>query len=102
MPVESNKPTLKTPGTKRLKQKHDVLLSISGFKFNLRRYILAMFRVLVEERNSHLIVLIAYRIAQLALGFYSFYYPMALFAPVLDYVLLFEAGAHTRPLFSST
>ena len=52
--------------------------------------ILAMFRVLVQERNSHLIVLIAYRIAQLALGFYSFYYPMALFAPMLDYVVLFE------------
>jgi len=103
--VEPIKPTSKAPGIKRLTLRDDALLSISAFRFNSRCYILAMFRVLVTERNSHLIVLIAYRIAQLALGFYSFYYPMALFAPVLDYVLLFEgwtAGAYTRPRFSST
>jgi hypothetical protein len=29
---------LKTPGAKRLKLKHDVPLSISGFEFELRRY----------------------------------------------------------------
>jgi len=33
------KPTLKSPGTERLKLKCDMLLSTSAFKFNLRRYI---------------------------------------------------------------
>ena len=32
------KPTLKAPGTKRLKLKYDELLSTFAFKFNLRRY----------------------------------------------------------------
>jgi hypothetical protein len=30
--------TLKPPGTKYLKVKYDILLSISAYKFNLRRY----------------------------------------------------------------
>jgi len=34
------RPTLKAPGTKRLKLKYDVPLSHFAFKFNLRRYIL--------------------------------------------------------------
>jgi hypothetical protein len=32
------KPTLKAPGTKRLKLKHDEPLSNVAFNFNLRRY----------------------------------------------------------------
>ena len=36
--VDPIKPTLKPPGTKRLKLKCDVLLSTFAFKFNLRRY----------------------------------------------------------------
>jgi hypothetical protein len=32
------KPTLKPPGTKRLKLECDMLLSSSAFEFNLRRY----------------------------------------------------------------
>jgi hypothetical protein len=32
------KPMLKAPGTKHLKLKCDILLSISAFKFDLRRY----------------------------------------------------------------
>jgi hypothetical protein len=32
------KPVLKAPGTERLKQKYDELLSKFAFKFNLRRY----------------------------------------------------------------
>jgi len=32
------KPTLKAPGTQRLKLEFDDLLSTSAFKFNLRRY----------------------------------------------------------------
>jgi len=31
-------PKLKPPGTMRLKLQFDILLSTSGFKFNLRRY----------------------------------------------------------------
>jgi hypothetical protein len=36
--VDPIKPTLRAPGTKRLKLNCDVLLSTSAFKFNLRRY----------------------------------------------------------------
>ena len=32
------KPKFKAPGTKRLKQKYDVLLSSFAFNFNVRRY----------------------------------------------------------------
>ena len=38
MQVDPIKPTLKAPGTKRLKLKYDGLLSSFAFKFNLRRY----------------------------------------------------------------
>ena len=37
--VNLMKPTLKPPGTKRLKPKYDEPLSNFAFKFNLRRYI---------------------------------------------------------------
>ena len=40
--VDPIKPTLKAPGTKRLKLKHDKVLSSFAFKFNLRRYNPAM------------------------------------------------------------
>jgi hypothetical protein len=36
--VDTLKPTLKAPGTKRLKLDFDELLSSFAFKFNLRRY----------------------------------------------------------------
>jgi hypothetical protein len=36
--VDTIKPKLKPPGTKRLKPKCDILLSTSAFKFSLRRY----------------------------------------------------------------
>ena len=36
--VDPIKPTLKPPGTNRLKLKCDILLSNFAFKFNLRRY----------------------------------------------------------------
>jgi hypothetical protein len=38
--ADPNKPTLKAPGTRRLKLEFDELLSSFGFKFNLRRYIM--------------------------------------------------------------
>jgi len=34
------KPTLKAPGTERLKLKYDIMLSSFAFNFNLRRYIM--------------------------------------------------------------
>jgi hypothetical protein len=37
------KPTLKPHGTERLKLMCDVLLSTSTFKFNLRRFVMAVF-----------------------------------------------------------
>jgi len=45
--VDPIKPTLKPPGTKRLKLKFDVLLSTFAFKINLRRYNLG-----IEEVDS--------------------------------------------------
>ena len=38
MRVDPIKPTLKAPGTKRLKLEYDDLLSSVAFNFNLRRY----------------------------------------------------------------
>ena len=38
MQIDPIKPTLKPSGTKRLKLKHDALLSNFAFNFNLRRY----------------------------------------------------------------
>ena len=38
MQVDSIKRTFEPPGTKHWKLKYDILLSISAFKFNLRRY----------------------------------------------------------------
>ena len=38
MQLDPIKPTLKPPGTKRLKLQYDGPLSNSAFKFNLRRY----------------------------------------------------------------
>ena len=43
MQVDPIKPTLKAPGTKRLKLKYDKVLSSFAFKFNLRRYILVLY-----------------------------------------------------------
>jgi hypothetical protein len=39
MQVDPIKPTLKAPGTERLKLHYDELLSKFAFKFNMRRYI---------------------------------------------------------------
>ena len=39
MQVDPIKPTLKAPGTKRLKLLYDKLLSTSAFNFNFRCYI---------------------------------------------------------------
>ena len=42
MQVAPIKPTLKAPGTHRLKPKYDAPLSKFAFKFNLRRFILLL------------------------------------------------------------
>jgi len=46
------KPTLKPPGTKRLKLEYDKLLSNFGFKINLRRYSKATWKVVKVGRCS--------------------------------------------------
>jgi len=40
--VDPIKPTLKAPGTKRLKPEYDELLSMFGYNFNLRSYTLVI------------------------------------------------------------
>jgi len=49
--VDPFKPTLKAPGTKRLKLKHDKLVSSFAFIFNLRRYIKAQKGMQLPEAN---------------------------------------------------
>ena len=49
MHVEPIKPTLKASGTKRLKLQYDELVSSFPFKFNLRRYTMA---VISDRTNS--------------------------------------------------
>jgi hypothetical protein len=39
--VDPMKPKLKPPGTKRLKLNCEIMFSISAFKYNLRRYVMA-------------------------------------------------------------
>jgi len=46
------KPTLKPPGTKRLKPKCDTLLSTSAFKFKLRRYAMETLGNIHAVRNE--------------------------------------------------
>ena len=52
MQVGPIKPTLKAPGTKRLKLKYDVLLPNFAFKSNLRRYNLGSFCSLGGEQAA--------------------------------------------------
>ena len=42
MQLDPIKPTLKAPGSKRLKLQYDELLSRFAFKFKLRRYMVAL------------------------------------------------------------
>jgi len=53
MQVDPIKPTVKVPGTKRLKLICDILLSTSAFKFNLRRYNLEDTEELVTGVEKH-------------------------------------------------
>jgi len=79
--VDPIKPTLKTPGTKRSKLKYDRPLSSFAFKFNLRRYNKATSNICTAQAL----------LANMA-GLYAVYHgPDGL-----------KAGAHTRPLLSST
>ena len=52
MQVDPIKPTLKAPGTKRLKLKYDKMLSNIAFKFNLRRYTKGARAVRVEAAEA--------------------------------------------------
>ena len=74
--VDPMKPTLKAPGSKRLKLEHEKLLSNVGFNFNLRRYTKETFDPKGCSSDDYYDVLAS---AQRR-----------------------EAGAYTRPLLSST
>jgi len=50
--VYAIKPTLKPPGTKRLKLEYDVLFSNFAFKFNLRRYNKAAYEWKTESTDA--------------------------------------------------
>jgi len=50
--VDPIKPTLKPPGTKRLKQKYDKLLSTFAFNFKLRRYTSVINRWFLQQVSS--------------------------------------------------
>jgi len=81
--VDPFRPTLKAPRTKRLTQKYDGLLSSFAFNFNLRRYttVLARVRRFGQWTAKNAIQLSARADSPLS---------------------MFEAGAYTRPSFSST
>jgi hypothetical protein len=65
--VDPIKPTLKAPGTERLKLKHEELLSNFGFKFNLRRYTLyASF-----QTDSHIYFVMEYCEVRPCTNFFS-------------------------------
>ena len=76
MQVEPLKSKLKATGAERLKLKHDDLLSRFAFKFNLRRYNMALRTTILAKMTNRLMSLAT------ANGL--------------------AAGAYTRPLFSST
>jgi len=78
--VDPIKPKSKQPGTKRLKPKRDIMLSKSAFEFNLRHYTEAQ-----EVKQQHL-----ERWKQQKRDQYA------------EWKHGKEAGAYTRPLFSST
>jgi len=50
--VDPIKPTLKPPGTERLKLNCEILLSTSDFKFNLRRYTKEAAAAAISERDA--------------------------------------------------
>ena len=72
MQVDPIKPMLRSPGTQRLKLTFENLLLSFAFKFKLRRYITV------------------------------FGHAVFLNAVAMQLVTACEAGAYTRPLFSST
>ena len=82
------KSMLKAPGTKRLKLEYDYLLSSSAFKCNLRRYNKAVAPKLeLPGRRRHLL---------------NVYARLEALVPDNLAANWFQAGAYTRPLFSTT
>ena len=79
--VDPIEPTLKAPGTDRLKLKYDVPPFKFAFKFNLRRY--------NEEEEYHC-------------GGYKWHTEHVMHACEVDIGAEVGAGAYTRPLLSST
>jgi hypothetical protein len=68
--VDPFKPTLKAPGTKRLKLKCDLLLLTFAFKFKLRRYITVFYSCSAPDACARLHIVEAsyYDVALVALG----------------------------------
>jgi hypothetical protein len=96
------KPTLKPPGTKRLKLIHDEPLSKFAFKFNLRRYILVLLLRLRQSCDHPLML------KEAKTGGYgrdgdgeSPSYEELLLTLGADRMKKMEAWAYTRPLFCS-
>ena len=67
MQVDPIKPTLKPPGTKLLKLKHEKLVSSFGNNFHLRRYIVVI-RALVQQNpreHTHIVMRLIRRLEML-------------------------------------
>jgi hypothetical protein len=88
------KTKLTAPGTKRLKVKHDDLLSRFAFKFNLRRYSMVLKQ---QFKLSDVTILFLVLAVPVTVGMLCIF--------IVDmYIVSNEkkAGAYTRPLLSST
>ena len=110
MQVDPFKLKLKPPGTKRLKLNCDILLSTFAFKFILRRYTeayVAAIRVQsrVPASDTSSMDSAAAPTAYTGSAATDAYSPSAAAAAAADprmSAAWLPAGAHTRPLFSST
>ena len=92
MPVHAMKPTLKAPGIKLLRLKNDDVLTFFAFKSNLRRY-----KEVLKSAPSVLVVgggTVGVELAAEIAGLWGRAKAVTLVAS--------QAGAYTRPLFSST
>jgi len=99
--VDSDRPTLKAPRTKRLKLQHDKLLSNFAFNFNLRRYSEAG-DPLAEQVRQQLETLVKEK-SQLAQENAALRRENESLQELLMYSnMASTAGPYTRPLLSST
>ena len=90
MQVDPIKPTVKAPGTRRLKPELDNLLSSFAFNFNLCRYNKSVLKNLLTSSLAAFDLLPVHRLQPAELGV------------LLDVLAELTAGAYTRSLFGST